>query len=67
MDIFTFMANNPWQTFFLGPFVLVVMIVSGLVFLRVTKYILRAVNVLFHGWPPEHLNADGSFKIKNEG
>jgi len=26
----------------------------------------RAINILFHGWPPAHLDADGDF-VKIEG
>jgi len=26
---------------------------------------LRTINILFRGWPPEHLDADGDFKTKD--
>lgn len=59
MNIWQFMSDSPWLTFFLAVFVLLpalrlVVWVVGLPF--------RAVNIRKHGWPPAHLDADGDYK-----
>ncbi len=66
MDLFTFMADNPWQTFFLGPFVLVVgwfvYVFLGIVLnftFKLLNRLLRSINIAIRGWPPAHLDADG--------
>ena len=69
MDILTFVANNPWQTLFLGPFVLIVLLICSVAvggtlsfIFRVWNRLLRTIKVVVRGWPPEHLDADGDFK-----
>ena len=65
-DILTFVADNSVQTFFLGPFVLIVLgillfFLNGIlsVIFRIINRVLRTIKVIFRGWPPEHLDADG--------
>lgn len=60
-DLLNFMAENPWQTFFLGPFVFVVFAVCCHYIFLFYNRLLRTVKVLFRGWPPEHIDADGDF------
>jgi hypothetical protein len=74
MDVLTFMAENPWQTFFLLPFVFVLMFLSALIMESVMKFLLivinrtfRTIKVLFRGWPPVHLDADGDFRKMGPG
>lgn len=64
--LLNFIAENPWQVFFAGPFTFAVftmlaIIIAG-IFTSVFKTlnrILRSINILFRGWPPEYLDADG--------
>lgn len=67
LDFARFACSEFWV--FLGStFILciVVYFVTNLI-LRVWVKLLRSLNVLFRGWPPAHLDADGDFKpIKTE-
>ncbi len=69
MNVLEFMATNPWQTFFLGPFVIILlgMITTAFagtlrILFKTTNRVLRTIKVALRGWPPTHLDADGDFK-----
>ena len=59
MNIYQFMSDSPWLTFFLAMFAL-----AGLrvVFIYSINRPLRHANIRKHGWPPAHCDADGDFK-----
>ncbi len=66
MDILTFIVENPWQTFFLGPFVFVLGVLAAWIMGGVLNFtfliinrVLRTIKVCARGWPPEHIDADG--------
>ena len=73
MDILTFMGEHPWQTFFLLPFASLALFVCMLfleycikiVFLTINR-MLRTIKVCVRGWPPDHLDADGDWKPKDD-
>jgi len=56
------MSDSPWLTFFL-------ILVIGEIIIRIVvglpRLILRHLNILNHGWPPVHCDADGDFKEEN--
>lgn len=54
MSIYEFMSDSPILTFFL------VYIVALLIFKLVNR-VLRCINIIKHGYPPEHCDADGDF------
>jgi len=66
MDIFQFFDQHwflawcalwgIWPAFWFG------VIAVQLVGFRLPNRLFRTLNVLFRGWPPEHLDADGDFK-----
>ncbi|MCK4821876.1 hypothetical protein KA005_39285, partial [bacterium] len=68
-------ADNSVQTLFLGPFVLILLgvvlfamkIVLAFIF-KISNRVLQTIKVIFRGWPPEHLDADGDSltQIKSE-
>jgi len=63
MDIFQFMSDSPFLTFFLAC------IIGGVVkhiFTMCINRPLRAMNIRKHGWPPEHCDADGDFATTEE-
>lgn len=57
-DLYSFMGEHPWLTFFLA--LLAVQLV--LAPFRLVNRFIRHRNIVAHGWPPEHLDADGDFK-----
>ena len=59
MDIFAFMSESPYLTFFLA-----VIISNAIVRVLVVlpNRIMRHWNIRKHGYPPEHCDADGDFK-----
>lgn len=59
MNVFQFMSDSPWLTFFLAC--LVVHSVCELLF-RSWNRLMRHLNIRKAGWPPAHLDADGDFK-----
>lgn len=68
MKILEFIAENPWQFFFMGPFILAFLCAAyGIVRLIVhlVNRLLRTIKVAIRGWPPEHLDADGDWKTKD--
>ena len=60
MDIFNFMSDSPFLTFFL-------VLIAGEVIVRVVvnlpNRVLRHWNIRKHGYPPSHCDADGDFKV----
>lgn len=63
MDIYKFMSDSPWLTFFL---VLIVAQVVGNVMVNLPNRIMRHWNIHKHGYPPPHCDADGDFKKPEE-
>ena len=59
MDIYQFMSESPWLTFFLAVGVGEVI---SLIFFKLPNRILRHWNIRKHGYPPAHCDADGEFK-----
>lgn len=63
MDIYKFMSESPFLTFFLA-------IIAGqtiiTVLVRLPNRILRHWNIRKHGYPPAHCDADGDFKKPEE-
>jgi len=57
--MYQFIAENPWQFFFMGPFILILLGGAYQFVLYSWNRLLRTIKVLFRGWPPEHLDADG--------
>ena len=69
MNVLEFAAQNPWQFFFMGPFILILLgFLYGLLrlpFVLINR-ILRSVMVSIRGWPPSHLDADGDWKTEED-
>jgi len=63
MNIYEFMSNNPYLTFFL-------VVGIGLMLETTLKFCinrpLRHMNIRKHGWPPEYCDADGDFAKSDE-
>lgn len=62
MNIYTFIAENPISAFFLA--LILAMVVTSpfrYAFLAYNRT-LRSRNIVAHGWPPEHCDADGDFQ-----
>jgi len=71
MDIYQFMSDSPYLTFFVGlPLAFIVgLVVEGMfqiVFCLLPNRILRHWNIRKHGYPPAHCDADGDFKTENK-
>jgi len=60
MNIFEFMSDSPWLTFFIA---IGVVCVIEILFLKVPHIIMRYWNINKHGYPPPHCDADGDFKV----
>jgi hypothetical protein len=58
MNIFQFMSESPWLTFFLT-----VVICESIV--KLLNRTFRHWNIRLHGYPPPHCDADGDFKPVN--
>ena len=62
MALLNWMGESPVLTFFL------VCVLAGVVKYALHELVwlitqpLRAMNIRKHGWPPEHLDADGDYK-----
>lgn len=54
MNIYQFMSDSPFLTFFLGYALLECTVKLG-------GRMLRSINIAIRGWPPAHLDADGDF------
>lgn len=55
MDIYQFMSDSPFLSFFMAA-----LAVQALIF--VINRPLRHMNIRKHGYPPAHCDADGDFK-----
>lgn len=55
MNIYQFMSDSPYLTFFL-----VLILIEG--FYKIVNRFFRTLNIRKNGWPPEHCDADGDFK-----
>jgi hypothetical protein len=55
MNIFQFMSESPFLTFFL--FYMVYLTINTAV-----RAWVRSRNIKHHGWPPPHCDAEGDFK-----
>ncbi len=61
-----------WILFGWTAFWVFVMLIAGfftltrIIFFLLPNRILRTINVWKHGWPPEHLDADGDWKPEPE-
>ena len=55
MNIYEFMSNSPFLTFFLAC-------IMGEVLIKCWNRFWRYWNIRKHGYPPPHCDADGDFK-----
>ena len=60
MNIYQFMSDSPFLTAFLAYVLFECLLKLG-------SRVLRSINIAVRGWPPEHLDADGDFKVEVEG
>lgn len=58
-NIYQFMSDSPWLSFFIGIFVVVPICLAPF---RLLNRLFRHLNVRARGWPPAHLDADGDWK-----
>lgn len=63
MNIFEFMSDSPFLTFFIALIVGQFLIAF---FCNLPNRILRHRNIRMHGYPPEHCDADGDFRKKEK-
>ena len=63
MNIFQFMSDSPYLSFFLA---IIAASAIHTIFAYTINRPLRHMNIRKHGWPPEHCDADGDFKKKKE-
>lgn len=59
MNIFEFISDSPWISFFLG---LMIGQAAISVLVNLPNRIMRHWNIRKHGYPPAHCDADGDFK-----
>jgi len=63
MNIYEFMSDSPYLTFFLG-------LIAASIISTILRYCinrpLRHMNIRKHGWPPVHCDADGDFKKEDK-
>ena len=59
MNIYDFMGDSPFLTFFLALIALAM--IESLLRFCINRP-LRHRNIKLHGWPPKHCDADGDFK-----
>ncbi len=59
MNIFQFMSDSPFLTFFL-------FLIVGNLIVKVINRTLRHWNIHKYGYPPPHCDADGDFKEENK-
>lgn len=62
MNVWDFADKNPWFTFFLGFWALMIIAFVAVAF----RTIFTALNIWVRGWPPPHLDAQGEFKKEPE-
>jgi hypothetical protein len=60
MNLYEFLDQNPWQAFWLGFFLLIVLSAVGDWLFRCWNRLLRHLSIQKHGWPPAHCDADGA-------
>lgn len=58
MDIYQFMSESPWLSFFLA---VLIMCFLEMVLYKLPNRIMRHRNISKHGYPPAHCDADGDF------
>lgn len=63
MNIYEFMSDSPYLTFFLACLFVTLFEV---VFRYTINRPLRHKNIRLHGWPPKHCDADGDFKKEKD-
>ncbi len=63
MTLYDFMSDSPYLTFFLA---LIIAAGINFIFTMMINRPLRHMNIRKHGWPPEHCDADGDFKEKED-
>ena len=63
MDIWKFMNDSPYLTFFL---VLIAGEVAIRILVNLPNRILRHWNIRKHGYPPAHCDADGDFRPETD-
>ena len=63
MNIYQFMSNSPYLTFFLA---LIAVAAFKYILVFCVNRPLRSRNIRLHGWPPKHCDADGDFKQDDE-
>lgn len=63
MNIFEFMSNSPFLSFFLAVFF--VLPILSLPFKLINR-LIRHCNIRAKGWPPSHLDADGDWKPEQD-
>lgn len=61
-EFYGFASASPWLVFGLA---LVVYWLASLLFKAWNRF-LRSRNIEHHGWPPEHLDADGDFRPERD-
>jgi len=59
VNVYQFMSESPFLTFFMSYMVLETLF-------RMWKVVGRHLNIRKAGWPPPHLDADGDFKPEPE-
>jgi len=59
MNIFEFMSDSPFLTFFMAY-------ILGQLLLKSWSLFWRHWNIKKHGWPPEYCDADGNLKSKDD-
>lgn len=55
MNVYEFMSNSPWLTFFLAMLLLKAAVAPF-------KFLFRHLNIRAKGWPPAHVDADGDLR-----
>ena len=63
MNIFEFMSDSPWLSFFLAW--MTAYMIGNLLF-RLPNRMMRHWNIRKHGYPPAHCDADGDFINKDK-
>ncbi len=63
MNVFQFMNDNPWLTFFL---VYIAGEVVVRIFVSLPNRVMRHWNIRKHGYPPAHCDADGDLRPKKD-
>jgi len=59
MNVYQFMSDSPWLTFFLAAILAQALVA---IIVNLPNRIMRHANIRKHGYPPAHCDADGDFK-----